>query len=146
MAKIVKQAENIWDRNRESMWNILGSSISGLPVRMWEPSMILMRVQNAWWTAKTGSFPAKAPRKGTHPLFVISKKSDGVWVCPCTTKKHSGQYIKKGCKLSKTGKCTDKNSYLLKKFAFSMSNATRFSPQPTLLGIVPQKCIEGAKK
>lgn len=77
MAKIIQPVDDIWLRNKQAMWDLLGPSITGIPVQMWEANMVLRGVKNTWWLAKTKTFPTKAISQGTHPLFVLKITSMG---------------------------------------------------------------------
>jgi len=143
MAKIIKSVDDVWLRNKQAMWDILGPSITRIPVQMWETNMFLHSVKNNWWLEKTGTFPDKAKSKGSHPLYVLKTTSTGFRVCPCSSKQQDGKYIKKGCELQKTGKYMDRDSYILEKFRFNISRTMHFAAKPTLYGIVPKHCLGG---
>lgn len=146
MAKVIRPVDDIWQREKQKIWDVLGGeSISRIPVQMWERHMMLMGVSNEWWSTKTGMFPARS-KSGGHPLFVLGRSTTGFRVCPCSSKGTRGKFIRKGCTLQKTGKVTDRNSYVLERFAFNIPKMMRFKKTPSLAGVVPELCLAGGKQ
>lgn len=141
MAKVIQPADDVWARRKQEMWDVLGSSISTIPVRMWERSMFFKGISNAWWLEKTKTFPTKAKASGTHPIYVLARSTTGFRVCPCSSKGRMGKFIRQGCKLKRTGKSMDRNSYILERFAFNIPKTMRLPDDPVLIGIVPEECL-----
>jgi hypothetical protein len=143
MKKKANLIDDIWTRQSERILETMGNHIIGLPAVMWKKNMFLMGIRNDWWKERTGSFPARSRSSGTHPLFVISSSTVGSHVCPCSSRKHSGRFIRQGCLLKKTGKRMDRDSYILEKFSFPVPRSLHLIRKPGLYGIVPQTCLAG---
>jgi hypothetical protein len=127
---------------RES-WKMLGAGIKTLPLGLWEPNMLFSGAPDDDLKALTGHFPAVIKSKhSTHPLFVLKRKANfGITLCPCTSRKSKARYIEKGCCLEVTAKVTDRRSFILEQFAFSISANFRLGSRIRFMGIVPDKCI-----
>ena len=141
MTDIDKHAEDDGMQDEQEKFDVAYASFCGLPVREWKRGMVLKGVSNAWWLSKTGGFPARANPQGTHPLFVLANSTSGFRVCPCTSRKSGGKYIKKGCKLKLTARSMDRNSYIIERYAFNIPRMMRFAQDPKLVGVVPETCL-----
>jgi hypothetical protein len=143
MADNTNLLDDIWSKRGEIILETVGKDTPGLPVPLWKPGMFLKNMPNRWWQQQTEVFPAKANPHGTHPLYVLTAQATGCRVCPCSSKGHKGLYIKQGCRLEKTGKRVDRDSYVLTKLAFPVPRSLHISPKPRLWGIVPKGCLAG---
>lgn len=133
----------VWAKRKQDAWEILGDTMTKLPVRFWEENMLFSGVSNVWWRKQSGGFPATKYSSGSHPLFVLKSKGNvGFLVCPCSSSgSPSARFISKGCKLLSSGNIMDRDSFLVERFAFSLPMNSTFSDQPDFKGKVPETCI-----
>lgn len=91
----------------------------------------------------TGLFPATMKsKKSSHPIFSLKSLGNfGIQVCPCTSRRHKGRFIKEGCTLEVTENTNDRNSYLLEQYSFSISVQSPMESRLRFLGIVPERCL-----
>ncbi len=97
--------------------------------------------------AITGSFPKsiKGP-KSSHPIFILQSLGNfGFRVCPCSSKRHRGRYIKKGCVLDETDIVTDRDSFLIEEYSFALSSNSPVESKLRFMGKVPEKCLGNQK-
>lgn len=148
MKQIFDAADDVWAKRKQEAWEILGDTMTKLPVRYWEKNMLFSGVSNVWWRKITGGFPATKHSSGTHPLFVLGAKGNyGFQVCPCSSSGNIGaRFIRRGCKLLLSVNVTDRDSFLVERFAFSLPMNSTFSDQPGFKGKVPETCIHRSRK
>lgn len=97
MARIVEISTDAWARRKQEAMDVLGGSMTKMPVRFWEANMLFSGVQNVWWRQKTGGFPVTGFASGTHPLFVLRKNGNQSFrICPCSSKGAAFAISKKG--------------------------------------------------
>jgi len=143
-----------YERLRSSLWCepkrpaanpllALGASIKTLPLSYWEPAMLFAGAKDLELRKITGFFPATMKgKKSTHPIFSLKSLGNfGIQVCPCTSRRHKGRFIKKSCNLEVTNNTTDRDSYLLEEYSFPISVQTPMESRLRFLGIVPERCL-----
>jgi len=125
--------------------NVLGNSIKNLPPMQWQERMFFAGVSDFDLKGWTGGFPATFRKKQiTHPIFVLRCRTSGHLVCPCTSRGMKKlRYIRKDCKLEMKDTFTDRNSFLLERFSFTLPLDSRFRIKPVFKGKVPACCIVG---
>ncbi len=125
--------------------SILGDAVKSLPPAQWRNRMFFMGVPDTDLRRHTdGGFPATLrPDKDTHPLFVLSARTTGPLVCPCTSRRGSkrSRYIQKGCRLEMKGHVMDRDSYLVERYSFTLPLDGRFSRKLLFMGLVPDTCL-----
>jgi hypothetical protein len=131
--------------------SVLGDSIKGLPVSLWEKNMFLFGAQDTVLFELTNSFPATFRKdKATHPLFVLYTNQLSRRVCPCTTKGSvfDKRFIEKGCTLDGTKNTMDKRSYLVESCHFTVPLSLKSKDLGGLKyhGKVPESCISDIRR
>lgn len=124
--------------------HILGGSIKHLPPPQWQERMLFAGVPDSDLKNHTKHFPATLRAdKTTHPVYILTVGLSGHLVCPCSTKSFNRRqrYIKKGCQLEISNRVTDKKSFLVEKYTFTVPLDGRFSRKLLFMGIVPQSCL-----
>ncbi len=144
MGKNLTQADaDLLQQIRRPDLSVLGNTIKKLPPMQWQERMLFAGVSDLDLKEWTRGFPATI-RKGhiTHPIFVLCLRASGHLVCPCSSKgRKKLRYIKKDCNLEMKGKITDRNSFLIEYFSFTLPLDSRFRINPIFMGKVPDSCI-----
>ncbi len=128
---------DVWETRKDDAKKTISFALmKKFPVCFWETYMIFTGVRNIWWRNETNEFPSTNIEEGTHPLFVLGKNSNlSLKKFPCLSYKQITRYVKKGCHLEHTGHITDKNSYIIERFSFSLPVSATFSVQPRFLAL-----------
>ena len=129
----------------------IGPAIKYLPPAQWQDHMLFSGAPDKSLKEETGSFPAILKEdKTTHPIFVLKTLGNlGHEVCPCTSKEPwdcSVNYVKEGCVLEITRITTDKKSYILEHFSFTLPNDMKFRKRLWFKGRVPVECLGKVSK
>lgn len=145
--KKTKAERDLLQQIRRPDLSILGRSIKKLSPMQWQERMLFAGVSDRDLKEWTGGFPATfRKQQQTHPLFVLFCRASGHFVCPCSSKGGAKlRYIRKGCRLEMKEKCTDRNSFLIEYFSFTLPLDSRFRRPPLFLGKVPPCCIVGGR-
>ncbi len=125
--------------------SILGNAIRKLSPMQWQERMFFAGVDDVDLSEWSGGFPATFRKElQTHPIFVLCCNPSGHLLCPCSSKGNKTlRYIKRGCKFEMKNETSDRNSYLIEKFKFTLPLDSRFRRNPIFLGRVPVSCIVG---
>ena len=126
--------------------SVLSGCIRKLPPSQWQERMFFTGAPDRSLREKTGSFPASfRTEKHTHPLFVLRPHSSGHLVCPCSSRgsRYRQRYIRKNCRLELSGKITDRDSFLVEQYSFTLPNDSRLARQLLFMGRVPLTCLAG---
>jgi hypothetical protein len=126
--------------------SILGGAIKSLPPRHWKERMLFSGIPDTDLRLHTGDFPATLRKdRTTHPVYVLKSLAVGHLVCPCSSKqfRKRQRFIKKGCRLEMSSHVTDRNSYLVERYIFTMPMDGRFSRKYRFRGRVPSSCLAG---
>lgn len=124
--------------------SVLGNAIKKLPPAHWEKRMLFAGISDYDLREWTGRFPATFRKNHvSHPVFVLQPYSSGPLVCPCSSKgARTMRYIKKHCRLEMKETTTDRNSFLVEQYSFTLPLDTRFRVNPIFMGKVPTCCIK----
>jgi len=122
---------------------VLGNGIKKMLPMQWQERMFFAGVSDFDLKEWTGRFPATFRKKQiTHPIFVLRCHASGHLVCPCSSKgKKRLRYIRKDCNLEMKDATTDRNSFLVERFSFTLPLDSRFRSKPIFIGKVPLCCI-----
>ncbi|MCP4110918.1 MAG: hypothetical protein GY749_36255 [Desulfobacteraceae bacterium] len=124
----------------------IGPGIKNLPPAQWETRMSFSGADDIKLKSLTrNKFPHTC--KETHPIFILKVIGNlGHEVCPCTSSPFikKGRFIKKGCQLEYIGNITDKNSYLVEDYRFTLPADPEFRRKLKFRGRVPEACIQEA--
>ena len=123
--------------------SVLGNSIKRMPPMQWQERMFFAGVSDLDLKKWTGGFPATLRKEQiTHPIFILRCCTSGHLVCPCSSKgKKRLRYIRKDCRLEMKDSLTDRNSFLIERFSFTLPLDSRFRNKPIFIGKVPVCCI-----
>lgn len=144
MAKVKTQAEtDLLQQIRRPDLSILGNSIKKLSPEQWQERMLFAGVSDVDLKEWTEGFPATFRKTElTHPVFILCCRASGHFVCPCSSKgRRNLRYIRKGCRLEMKNKLTDRDSFLIEHFSFTLPLDSRFRRSPIFIGKVPFCCI-----
>ncbi len=147
MGKLTTNAEKeLLAQVRRPDLSVLGDAIRKLSPMQWQDRMFFAGVDDLDLSAWTGGFPATFRKElQTHPVFVLRSHPSGHLLCPCSSKGSKRfRFIKKGCRFEMKNKTSDRNSYLIEKFTFTLPLDARFTRKPIFLGRVPLSCIVGS--
>lgn len=142
--RISKGVQHLTALLRTPDLNILGDSISALPVAQWKENMQFFGVPDKDLLELTGSFPATLQEdKITHPIFILQVNPSGHYVCPCSSRGNvrEKRFIRSGCPLKMKNKLTEIDSFLVETCSFTMPLDSRFSQKLIFGGLVPESCI-----
>ena len=127
---------------------VLSGCILKLPPSQWQERMLFSGAPDSSLREQTGSFPAALRReKNTHPIYVLRLLAAGHLVCPCSSSgsKLRQRYIRKNCRLELSGRTTDRDSFLVEQYAFTMPLDGRFAQHLMFRGLVPLTCLAGGE-
>jgi len=145
MVTLTTQADvHLLQHIRKPDLSVLGNSIRKLSPMQWQERMLFAGVSDLDLKEWTGGFPATLRKKQlTHPIFILCCQTSGHLVCPCSSKgKKRLRYIRRDCELEMKDMSTDRNSFLIERFSFTLPLDSRFRINPIFLGKVPVCCIE----
>jgi hypothetical protein len=138
--------QNLPPKTREpNVLEEMGQNVLRLPFQFWEERFYFRGALNTALREKTGVFPARVGKAGeTHPVFLLRKLGNfGFQACPCTSRKQfRTRYIHKGCPLEITNRNMDRDSYVLERLAFNLTEDDAFRRRMVLLGRVPPECVK----
>jgi len=128
--------------------SVLGDAVRKLPPMQWRERMFFAGIDDLDLRNWSGGFPATFREKlQTHPIFVLRCNPSGHLLCPCSSRgRKSCRYIKKGCEFEMKNTVSDRNSYLIEKFKFTLPLDSRFRRDPIFIGRVPVSCIIGERQ
>ena len=123
--------------------SVLGNAIKKLSPMQWQERMFFAGVSDLDLKEWTGGFPATFRKEQiTHPIFILCCRASGHLVCPCSSKgKKRLRYIRRDCRLEMQDTTTDRDSYLVERFSFTLPLDSRFRSKPIFKGKVPPGCI-----
>lgn len=128
--------------------SVLSGCIRKLPPSQWQERMLFSGAPDLYLREQTGSFPATF-RSGnsTHPIFVLRLRVAGNLVCPCSSSgsKRRQRYIRKNCCLELSGWTTDRDSFLVEQYHFTVPLDGRFARHLMFRGLVPSTCLAGGE-
>ncbi len=146
MAKHTSNAESkLLSQIRKPDLSVLGGAIKTLPRVQWQERMFFAGVDDVDLSEWSGGFPATFRKElQTHPVFVLRCHHSGHLLCPCSSSGNKTfRYIKTGCRFEMKKNVSDRNSYLVERFKFTLPLDSRFRRKPIFLGRVPESCIIG---
>jgi len=144
MGKAMTQGDaNLLQQIRRPDLSVLGNAIKKLPPMQWQERMFFAGVSDLDLKEWTEGFPSTFRKEQiTHPIFILCCRASGHLVCPCSSKrKKRFRYIRKDCKLEMKDATTDRNSFLVERFSFTLPLDSRFRSKPIFIGKVPLCCI-----
>lgn len=128
--------------------SVLSGCIRRLPPSQWQERMLFAGAPDRSLREQTGSFPATfRSATSTHPIFVLRLLAAGHLVCPCSSSgsKHRQRYIRQNCRLELSGRITDRDSFLVEQYSFTMPLDDRLARHLMFRGLVPRECLAGGE-
>ncbi len=141
---MVNDSKHIVEQLRRPDLSVLGNSIRSLSPGQWHAHMLFSGAPDTELKRLTGAFPATFRQdKTTHPLFVLAAHGSGNLVCPCSSQGQTRQqrFIRKNCRLEMTAQATDKDSFLIERYIFTLPLDAQLCGKLTFRGRVPPACL-----